>query len=154
MRATILDPEALRAISPTALAAYARGEGWHKTDGFGAHADVYQVDGKPEIILPRTDRLGDYVSVASKLIEIFSKASGQDEFSTYRDLIGADRYVLRIRSVGADEDGSVPIDAGVEIIAEARQMLLAAACAARMPQALYRAGTNKEAADYMRRVKL
>ena len=33
-------------------------------------------------------------------------------------------------------------------------MLLAAACAARNPQPFYRAGSNKEAMDYMRRVKL
>jgi hypothetical protein len=33
-------------------------------------------------------------------------------------------------------------------------MLLAAACAARSPQPVFRAGANREASDYMRRVKL
>ncbi len=154
MRATILDADALRAISPAALAAYARGEGWQKTETYGAHSDVYGAANKPEVILPRTNRLGDYPTVMSKLIAIFAKAAEQDELATYRDLIGADRDVVRIRSLGGDDDGSVLIDAGVEIVLQARQMLLAAACAARSPQPLFRAGANKEASDYMRRVKL
>jgi hypothetical protein len=154
MRATILDADALRAISPSALAAYARGEGWQKAESYGAHADVYGAANKPEIVLPRTDRLGDYPTVISKLIAIFAKATEQDELATYRDLVGADRDVVRIRSFGGDDDGSVLIDAGVKIVSQARDMLLAAACAARLPQPLFRLGANKEATDYMRRVKL
>ncbi len=154
MRAAILDAESLRAVSPTALAAYARGEGWRKAEGYGAHADVYGAPGKPEIVVPRTDRLGDYPTVVAKLIGIFAMDAGRDELATYRDLIGADRDVVRVRAAGADDDGAVPIDAGVEIVSQARQLLLAAACAARSPQALYRAGANREASDYMRRVKL
>jgi hypothetical protein len=154
MRAQILDVEALRAITPGALAAYARGEGWEKTDVFGAHSDVYAASNKPEIVLPRTDRLGDYPTIVSTLIGIFSKVVGHDELATYRDLIGADRDVVRVRSLGADDDGSILLDAGVKIVTQAREMLLAAACATRLPQPLYRAGANKDANDYMRRVKL
>jgi hypothetical protein len=154
MKATILDSDALRVISPAALAAYVRGEGWKKAEAFGDYADVYQADDKAEIVVPRTDRLGDYPTVVSKLITIFANATDRDELATYRDLIEADRDVVRIRSFGADDDGSVPIDAGVEIVSQARQLLLAAACAVRAPQSLFRAGANKEASDYMRRVKL
>jgi hypothetical protein len=154
MKARISDAEALRAISPAALSAFARGEGWVKGDAYGQHADVYSGQGRPEIILPRTDRLADYASVVSRLIEVFAKFTEQDELATYRDLVGADRDVVRVRTIGVEDDGSVPLDAGVKIVAQARDMLLAAACAVRAPQALYRAGSNKEANDYMRRVKL
>lgn len=154
MKARIEDVEALRAISPVALAAYARSEGWSKGTNYGGHADVYSAPGRPEVILPRTDRLVDYTSAVSRLIGIFAKCADQDELVTYRELIGSDRDVVRVRSGGGDDDGSVQLDAGVQIIAQARDMLLAAACAARFPQAYYRAGANKEANDYMRRVKL
>lgn len=154
MKATILDTEALRAISPVALAGYARSEGWTRAEQYGAHADVYIAAGKPEIILPRTERLGDYPSVVAKLLTIFAEATQRDELAMYRDLSGADRDVVRIRAFGGDDDGSVPIDAGVEIVTHARQLLLAAACAARSTQQLYRAGANREASDYLRRVKL
>lgn len=154
MKTRILDEKALRAISPSALAAYARGEGWRKVETYGAHADVYEAHDKPEIILPRTDHLGDYPTVVSKLIAIFSMTAGGDELSIYRNLIGADSDILRVRSILNGDDGSVPIDAGVEIVFQARQMLLAAACAAQAPQPLFRAGANREASDYLRRVRL
>jgi hypothetical protein len=154
MRAQILDVEALRSVSPAALAAFARSEGWVKSDVFGLHADVYSAESKPEIILPRTDRLADYAATVSRLIRMFAEENETDELATYRDLIGADRDVVRVRAYGGDDDGSVQLDAGVKIVAQSRDMLLAAACAARAPQALYRAGANKEAIEYMRRVKL
>jgi hypothetical protein len=154
MKAQILDVEALRSISPAALAAYARSEGWSKTENFGAHADVYTGPAQPEIILPRTDRLADYAATVSRLIGVFAQSNNSDEMATYRDLVGADRDVVRVRAFGGEEDGSVPLDAGVKIVSQSRDMLLAAACAARSPQSLYRAGANKEAIEYMRRVKL
>lgn len=154
MKAHIHDVEALRAISPAALSAFARAEGWVKVDVYGTHADVYAGIDRPEIIMPRTDRLADYPSAVSRLIEVFAKVIERDELVTYRDLVGADRDVVRVRAFGGDDDGSVILDSGVRIVAQARDMLLAAACAARTPQPLYRAGANREANDYMRRVKL
>lgn len=154
MKAQILDADALRAISPSALAAFARREGWSKCEAYGGHADVYGGADRQEIILPRTDRLADYASVVSQLIGIFAETINRDEFATYRDLVGSDRDVVRVRTFGADDDGSVILDSGVTIVANARDMLLAAACAVRTPQPYYRAGANKEANDYMRRVKL
>ena len=154
MKAEIWDAQALRAISPAAIAAFARGEGWSKIDVYGRHADVYAGIDRPEIILPRTDRLVDYASAVSRLIGVFSKVTDSDELATYRDLVGADRDVVRVRAFGGDDDGSVLLDVGVKIVAQARDMLLAAACAARTPQPLFRAGANREANDYMQRVKL
>jgi hypothetical protein len=154
MKAQILDAEALKAISPAALAAYARGEGWRKAEAYGSHADIYVGDKRPEIILPRTDRLADYVAVVSRLIGVFSDVNERDELATYRDLVGADHDVVRVRAIGADDDGSITLDAGVELVCQAREMLLAAACATRMPQSVYRAGANKDASEYMKRVRL
>ncbi len=154
MKLQILDVDALRAITPAALAAFARGEGWARTEAYGGHADVYAGPNRPEIVIPRTDRLGDYAAVVSKLVDVFSEVIERDELEIYRDVIGADRDVVRVRAFGGDDDGSVLLDAGVKIVTQAREMLLAAACAARTPQALYRAGANREATEYMRRVKL
>jgi hypothetical protein len=154
MKTQIIDADALRAISTTALIAFARTEGWSKVESFGDHADVYAGPNRPEIIIPRTERLADYPAVVSQLIDIFASTTDQDEMVAYRNLIGADSDVVRVRAIGADDDGSVPLEAGVKIVSQARDMLLAAACSVRAPQPLYRAGANKEANDYMQRVKL
>ena len=154
MNVKIVDAAALRAITPAALAAYARGEGWIRTGTYGKFADVYTAAERPELLIPRTDRVADYAGVVSELIGILAASCGRDQFALYRDLIGADRDLVRVRARGADDDGSLSIDAGVGLVSYARELLLAAACAASNPQSLYRAGANKEASDYMNRVRL
>jgi hypothetical protein len=146
------DAEALRAISPAALAAFARGEGWARKEPYGEYGDVYGGPGRPEIILPRSSMLADYPAVVSRLISIFASLDEGDEVATYRSLVGADRDVIRVRAQGTD--GSVPIDVGVRMVSQARDMLLAAACAVESPQPAYRAGANRGAIEYMSRVML
>lgn len=153
MKVRIRDIEALNEISPVALSSYARGEGWSKTEKYGTHADVYVADGHPEIIVPRTAHLGDYAETVAELIAIFAEAAGRDELAMYRDLVTADRDVIRVRAAEG-EDGSVSMDEGVSLVRGARDMVLAAACSVRTPRPVYRAGANKEAATYVERVRL
>ena len=153
MRVAIRDTEALKAVSPAALAAYARAAGWSKAETYGDHSDVYVAHGRPEIILPRTERLGDYASVVAMLIETFAQTSGQDELTVYRLLVVADRDVIRVR-VAESDDGSVTLSGGADLIGGARDMLLSAACSLRDPRPVYRAGANREAADLLKRVRL
>ena len=153
MKASIRDIDALTAISPAALAAYARAEGWRKTEMYGDHSDVYALEGAPEVILPRHKQLGDYARVVSWLIEIFARTAEIDELSLYRDLVTADRDVIRIRAA-ADDDGSVAASAGVDLLTGARNMVLAAACSLDNPRAVYRLGANREARNFWNRVRL
>ena len=155
MKARILDAGTLKAVTPPALAAYARSEGWTKTEVYGDHADLYRGEDLPEIVLPRTDLLADYASVVSRLVGIFGEVAGRDELAVYRDLIGADHDVVRVHATGVEDDGSILLDEGVKLVSQAREMLLAAAaCAATAPRPVYRAGANREAAEYMRQVRL
>ena len=132
MRVSIQDTDALAAISPTALSAYARSTGWQKVGSYGEHSDIYDSEDLPEIILPRTQRLGDYARVVAQLIEIFARTAEVDEISLYRDLSIADRDVIRVRA-DAEEDGTVPLSTGVDLIQGAHDMLLAAACSLQTP---------------------
>ena len=153
MKVRIRDIEALNAISPVALSSYARDEGWEKTEEYGKHADVYVADGRPEIVVPRTTHLGDYAETVSELIAIFAEAAGRDELAMYRDLVTADRDVIRVRATES-EDGSVSVNDGVGFVEGARDMVRAAACSVRDPRPVYRAGANREAAEYLERVRL
>jgi hypothetical protein len=56
----------------------------------------FEQNGKPEIVLPRTDRLGDYPNVVSKLIAVFGKAAKCDELTMYRNLVGSACEDLRL----------------------------------------------------------
>ena len=154
MKTRILDKAALTTISSAALMTYARNEGWSRTDSFGDYADIYSGDGRPEILVPRTESVADYASVVSRLIGIFSEVTEQNELTIYRDLVAADHDVVRVSALGAEDDGSVLLEDGVELVSQARNMLLAAACSARTPRPFYRAGANRDAVEYMKRVRL
>ena len=154
MRVAIRDAEALKAVSPAALSAYARAAGWSKTgETYGEHSDVYGARGRPELLVPRTDRLGDYASVVYRLVEIFADAAETDQLSLYRDLVTADRDVIRVRAAESD-DGAVALSDGLDLVRGAHDMMLAAACSLRSPRPLYRAGSNREASDFVRRIRL
>ena len=153
MRVSIHDRGALLAVSPAALSAYARAAGWSRQEPYRVHSDVYVGEARPEIIVPRMARLGDYASVVTTLIETFAKVAGHDELTVYRSLVTADRDVVRVRAAESD-DGSVTLNDGVDLIGGARDMLLSAACSLRDPRPVYRAGANREAADLLKQVRL
>ena len=154
MKVSIHDKEALLAVSPAALSAYARTAGWTKVDTYGKHSDVFMGEGLPEIILPRTAHLGDYARVVSMVIEIFAKVADVDELALYRDLAMADRDAIRVRAVDGDDSDSVAVSDGIDLLSGAHDMILAAACSLQGPQPLYRAGANREARAYLNRVRL
>ena len=148
------DQERLLAVSPMALSAYASSAGWVKTETFGAHSDVYSGTHLPEIIVPRTQNLGDYTDIVDRLISIFADVADVDELTLYNDLLVSDRDVIRARADNSDSDGSIDISAGANLISGARDMLLAAACSLDDPRALYRIGANRDANEMVSRVKL
>lgn len=154
MKARIIDQEALAAISPAALGAFARAEGWLRAENYAGKADVYTHAQQPELLIPRSNRFGDYSSVVGDIIAIFSRALDADELSVYRDLVCADRDVVRVRASEGVDNGAIDLEAGVRLVSQAKEMLLSAACSVRSPQPYYRTGANREANDYLHRVKL
>lgn len=153
MKVSIQDPDALRTISPSALDAYARSAGWEVGDTFHKHSTIFTGANLPEIIIPRTHRLGDYASVVATLIKIFADVAEQSESTIYRILSEADRDVVRIRT--SDREMDVTIQQGLDIVQGAKNLLLAAACSHFEPhKAVFRSGVNRDAVEFLRTVKL
>lgn len=154
MRARIIDNIALSAIPPKAVHAYLRAQGWAKVEAYGDKGDVYALNGAPEIIAPASSDFADYAPTISRIVDILSRLEERSQLSVFNDLTVADTDVIRVRAPEAEEDGSIAIEAGVDLIQQSRDLLLAAACAASMPQRAYRAGRNKEATDYLDGVRI
>ncbi len=153
MQVSIRNHDALLAISPAALSAYARIAGWNRDESYREHSAIYIGEARPEIVVPLTTRLGDYASAVAALIETFAQVAGQDELTVYRSLATADRDVIRIRAAESD-DGSLGLNDGVNLVEGARDMVLAAACSLPDPRPVYRAGANRDAADLLRQMRL
>ena len=153
MQASIHDREALKAISPAALAAYARSAGWQRGETYRVHSHVYAGPDRPEIIVPRTDHLGDYATVVSRLIEVFAQVADLDELTIYRSLVTGDRDVVRIRVTDSD-DGSLGLNEGVDLVSGARDLIRSAACSLSRVQPVYRTGANQMAKNLLEQVRL
>lgn len=154
MRAIITDVDALRAVSVLSIHAYLRAQGWLKGDDLGNRGVVYAGPSDAEVFAPGSDRLGDYATAVSSVIETIARVEERDETSVYRDLIFSDRDVIRFRAPDAEDDGSISLLAGVDLVQQSRDALLAAACSAGGPQRYYRSGSNARATEYLRSVKL
>jgi hypothetical protein len=157
MKARILDEEALEAVTPAALRAYAVGEGWHRVETYGETSEIYarRVNGDvQELLIPFTSEIADYASAVERLITFISRFENRDQLTIYRDLTRADTDVIRVRALEAYDDGSIDIDSGVGIFQHARDMLASAACSAIDPRRSYHLGKVQRAEDYMRRVRL
>ena len=155
MRSLITDQEAIAAISPTAIAAFARSLGWEVRGRYRDFADIYSNNELgAETLIPKTSRVVDYVSIVSNLLQIFSQQTERDQEEIYHRLIDAENDVFRVRAIDAFDDGSIAIESGLNMIEQAKEAILAAACSISAPQPVYRAGANKEAMDFLKTVRL
>ena len=153
MVAIWLDETSFRDISPAALSGYVRSLNWARAQPYRDVSDVYVGEGLPEIIVPRTQRISDYGLVLSRLIDVFSKVAELEPQAVYRDLVNADRDVIRVRVPDVDEE-SVLVEEGVGLVTGSRDVLLASTCSFEERKPVYRVGSNRLAMDYLRRVRL
>lgn len=136
MRVEIQDKAALQAISPLALAAYARSVGWKHTGTYGKYGDIYNGKGLAEIMVPRIAELDDYATVVALLIRIFADVSATDELAVYRVLVTYDRDEIRVR-VSDGAGAGVGFAAAIDLLSGTRDMLLAAACSVQSQEPCY-----------------
>jgi hypothetical protein len=157
VKARILDKLALEAISPPGLRAYLTYEGWHKIESFGSFSEIYgnpRLAEKQELVVPVTRGIADYASSIAAALSFIAKVEDRGELAVYGDLMRADKDVVRVRALEADDDGSIGVDIGVEIVQHARDLMASAACAAFDPRRAYHLGKVQQAEEYMRRVRL
>jgi len=154
MKAVITDREALSAVSTIAIHAYLKSQMWIRSDDLGDRGVVYHSPSGAEVFAPGSHHLADYAEAASAVIAEIASVEGRDELAVYRDLASADRDLIRFRAPEAAEDGSIDLNAGVDLVLQSKDALLAAACSAVSPQRYYRSGSNAKANDYLKTVKL
>ena len=154
MTTNLRDPKVLRAVSPLALSAYARSAGWSRTDAFGNNSDVYTGLQLPEIIVPRTQRLGDYAQVVAKLVGIFAQVAEVDDAELYNDLVLADRDVTRVKVNDGDDDGTIDLEQGAKLVTGSMDMMLAAASSLSEESPVHRPRSNSQANAYLRGLRL
>jgi hypothetical protein len=144
-------------FNPTEVAAYLQGRGWVCVESLpgGSYWRQSREESAPELLLPLDSSFGDYRTRAAELVAAlasYEKRSWEDIFA---DLDAATTDMVRLRFLGPAFDAhSVPLERGVQLYQETRELLLAAACAAVKPQRVYTARKPNEALQFLSQLQL
>jgi len=154
MKATVRDRSTLRLLRPLEVADYLRATNWRKADEEQGRAS-YWLKGTDsgeeiEILLPLDRDLADYAQRMGEVLAYLELAEERSQLEILSDLLTSRADVIRIRRQYGDvAEGTMPLDDAVEVFSSARDMMMAAACAAVEPKAYYHARRFTEANRYV-----
>lgn len=158
MKVDIRDAAAVRAIRPLDAALYLRAHGWAAPQIQGERAATWQatIDGEEyEALLPLDVTLRDYALRMGDLLSTLAAAEKRSQWEVYHDLLTITSDVTRIRIADPElADGTLPIEEHAQIAQKARDLVLAAACAATEVRPVWHASKPRQAVDHVRRVRI
>lgn len=112
---------------------------WHREESFDA-----------EVLLPFTKDLKDYAQRMHDAIEAIAMYEKRVASDVVNDILNLFSNIVTVRVIGADtNDGTIPINDGVLLIAKARDMLMSAAIAMFAKRKLFTGKPPKDAASYI-----
>lgn len=159
MKATITDSETLQSLRPAEVAAYLRSHQWEISREIGDKGAVWHQKEEPqrslELLLPLRRDLDDYAERMGEVLQVLEVAEARSQLDLLRDITEATADVIGIRLQGAAyDDGSVPIEQAAQVVEQARELMLAAACSTVQPRQVFRTRKPAQAIDYMQKVRL
>lgn len=157
---TAISTRPLQAIRPLEVASYLRVHGWRQEaelDGKGSlwlrgsgddHADA-------DLTLPLRRDLGDFDIRMGEVLRTLRQVEGRPEAEILHDLLTTSSDLIRVRAPSRDaESGSLPLEQAVAFVEQARNLVLAAACAAVSKRSAYPTRKPARATDYLARVRM
>jgi hypothetical protein len=159
VKASIHDAATLSALKPLEVVAYLRATGWNKkAESRGKWSLWYLIDSDGnnfELGVPFSHELRDFAARMSDALDVLETVEDRSQLEILRDLLVTSADVIRIRFTDGElADGSVPLEDGSQYFQKAKDLMLAAACAAVAPRAYYPSRKPAEAIDYLRNVRL
>lgn len=159
MKVDIRDRETFQSIPPLEVLRYLRAQGWEEKDQHGDLASIWGLkltSGQElEVLLPLQQTLGDYGLRMSEAFRVLEEAEERSQLDILQDILSVGADIIRVRlRAGSRESHSLPIEDAVLATQKAREMMLAAACAAVEPREYYHARKFEQATDYVRRLRM
>lgn len=155
MKVAIRDPASVLSLRPLEVVSYLRSTGWQRAEFHEGRFAVWTFGEDYEALLPlRTDQR-DYALRMGELLGTLSQVEDRSQLEVLRDLLVTGADVIRIRLADGDlADGSMPIEEHSNLAQKARDLMLAAACSAIEPRAIWRKRKPDQAVDYLRGVRV
>ena len=154
MRARITDSAALRKISPSQIMAYLRSKGAKQAGKFSDKAAIWTL-GKEEFLVPLAAEFADYAYRVADILAALKRVEEHSQLEILDDLHEVGFDVVGIGRFPKDETSEAPgIMRAVDFLAHARDLLMAAACAAATRMACSPAKRSQDAERFMQSVRL
>lgn len=155
MRVTVREPEVLGAIPPDKVALYLAAHDWALVEErLGSFSIWEHREHKRRVLLPVSQEFGDYPLRIVEILEATQAVEGRSQLEILSDLTSLYCDVVRLRHLSGNVgDASIPLEAGIELVANAKDLLVSAAHAAIKPQPYY-AYRMERASEYLKRVRL
>lgn len=158
MEIEIRDAEAVRAIQPVDAALYLRANAWEQGATVAGRSSVWtrrRGDEEFEALLPLDRGLADYALRMGDLLSVLAAAEQRSPSLVYRDLLTITSDVIRIRIADPElTDGTLPIEDHAQIAQKARDLMLAAACAATEYRPVWHKKKPAQAMDHVRSLRI
>jgi len=159
MKARITDAMALSALRPLEVVSYLRSNGWTKSrekpGDWSRWLRADQEGEEFEITVPLNHQFRDFAARMGDVLQVLEAFEARSQIQIFQDLLVTGADVIRLRLADAElADTSVPLDEGATFIQKAKDMVLAAACAAVNPRVYYPSRKSAQAMDYIRRARL
>lgn len=156
MRALVTDQEAISSLSPLSVIGYLRARGWTRYSETSGKFSVWINDQCPdaELVIPYK-RASDFVALLSGVLRELEVAEGRSQLDIIKDLLNSGFDVVRMAARSPDAaGGSIRIEEGLTLFAQAREMLMSAACATVRPRSVFHARKPQQANEYMENARL
>lgn len=153
MRAHISDKAILQSIAPIQILTYLRGRSAKETDKIPGKATIWKYSGA-ELLVPLSAHFADYAMRVAELLSQLERAEDRSQLSIFEDIRNSGFDVIRVRNISEDtRQGTLNLLRSVAFVANARDMLMAAACSAATHKVSYLSKRPRDAEKFMEGVR-
>ncbi len=161
MRVEILEEAVFGALNPQAIEKYLEAQNWKifkRIEDEVSLWDNYNANGeKFRVLLPLNKSLQDFCQSMGRVVRILSVFENRSQLHILEDfstLVIGDVVRLKSQDVLNSISGTLPIDDGVSLIQQSRDLVSAAACAAIEPKPVFPSRKPTQATDYVKKTRL
>ena len=146
---------ALDGIRPDVVSAYLSGHGWSRVESHGNKGDFWSLKkGRAEVMVPASSDFSDYALRLWQVLDTLSETEKRDSLEILRDLSWAGFDRVSVGNTESREDDWIPVDDGLGVIQESRNLLWASAYSVVNPQPAFHTRGTSEVVEYLRAVRL
>ena len=146
---------ALDEIPTSVVSAYLAAHGWQQVESYGDKGHFWRFDEDgPEVMVPASRDFSDYALRLWQILDTLSETEERGSLEILRDLSLADFDLVRVGNPESCEDDFLPVDKGLEVIKESRNLLWASAYSTISPQPVFLTRGTAKVVEYLRTVQL